>query len=113
VVHLAAIAAPGQVPEVETLALNVRGACLILDDAGRAGVKVAVAASSVAAYGYAWAERGLSPTTGSEVAKLFGRVPGVERDTSRLVMGCDNLRTGPCDGCALAGLEAHDRRPEP
>ncbi|MGI5150361.1 NAD-dependent epimerase/dehydratase family protein [Plantactinospora sp. CA-294935] len=61
VVHLAAIAAPGQVPEDETLAQNVQGAYLVLDGAGRAGVRCAVAASSVAAYGYAWAGRDLSP----------------------------------------------------
>jgi nucleoside-diphosphate-sugar epimerase len=61
VVHLAAIAAPGQLPEDETLAQNVRGAYLVLDGAGRAGVRCAVAASSVAAYGYAWADRDLSP----------------------------------------------------
>ncbi|MFC6016491.1 NAD-dependent epimerase/dehydratase family protein [Plantactinospora solaniradicis] len=61
VVHLAAIPAPGQVPEDETLAQNVQGAYLVLDGAGRAGVRCAVAASSVAAYGYAWAGRDLSP----------------------------------------------------
>ncbi|MBF9134854.1 NAD(P)-dependent oxidoreductase [Plantactinospora sp. S1510] len=61
VVHLAAIAAPGQLPEDETLAQNVQGAYLVLDGAGRAGVRCAVAASSVAAYGYAWAGRDLSP----------------------------------------------------
>ncbi|MFY1671071.1 NAD-dependent epimerase/dehydratase family protein [Plantactinospora sp. WMMB334] len=61
VVHLAAIAAPGQVPEDETLAQNIQGAYLVLDGAGRAGVRRAVAASSIAAYGYAWAGRDLSP----------------------------------------------------
>ncbi|MEE6263172.1 NAD-dependent epimerase/dehydratase family protein [Plantactinospora sonchi] len=61
VVHLAAIPAPGQLPEDETLAQNVQGAYLVLDGAGRAGVRFAVAASSVAAYGYAWAGRDMSP----------------------------------------------------
>ncbi|MEV4759588.1 NAD(P)-dependent oxidoreductase [Micromonospora sp. NPDC049559] len=61
VVHLAAIAAPGKLPEDETLVQNVQGAYLVLDGAGRAGVRCAVAASSFAAYGYAWAGRDLSP----------------------------------------------------
>lgn len=61
VVHLAAIPAPGQLPEEDTLGDNVRGAYLVLDGAGRAGVRTAVVASSVAAYGYAWAERDQSP----------------------------------------------------
>ncbi|MBE1491692.1 NAD-dependent epimerase/dehydratase family protein [Plantactinospora soyae] len=61
VVHLAAIPSPGQVPEDETLTQNVQGAYLVLDGAGRAGVRCAVAASSVSAYGYAWAGRDLSP----------------------------------------------------
>jgi nucleoside-diphosphate-sugar epimerase len=46
---------------LRTLAQNVQGAYLVLDGAGRAGVRCAVAASSVAAYGYAWADRDLSP----------------------------------------------------
>lgn len=61
VVHLAAIPAPGQLSEEDTLGDNVRGAYLVLDGAGRAGVRTAVVASSVAAYGYAWAERDQSP----------------------------------------------------
>lgn len=61
VVHLAAIASPGQVPDDETLAQNVQGAFCVLDGAGRAGVRVAVAASSFSAYGYPWAGRHLSP----------------------------------------------------
>ncbi len=61
VVHLAAIPSPGQLSEDETLVQNTHGAYLVLDGAGRAGVRCAVAASSVAAYGYAWAERDMSP----------------------------------------------------
>ncbi|MBD5784715.1 NAD(P)-dependent oxidoreductase [Cellulosimicrobium terreum] len=61
VVHLAAIAAPGQVPDDETLTQNLQGAFCVLDGAGRAGVRVAVAASSFSAYGYPWAGRHLSP----------------------------------------------------
>ncbi|WP_049571709.1 NAD-dependent epimerase/dehydratase family protein [Streptomyces sp. SBT349] len=61
VVHLAAIPAPGVVPEDQTLIQNVHGAYLVLDEAGRAGVRTAVAASSMSAYGYAWAGRDLSP----------------------------------------------------
>ncbi|GAA1273842.1 NAD(P)-dependent oxidoreductase [Pseudonocardia aurantiaca] len=61
VVHLAAIPAPGQAPEEVTLAHNVQSAYLVLDGAGRAGLRTAVAASSASAYGYAWAERDLSP----------------------------------------------------
>lgn len=61
VVHLAAIASPGQVPDDETVAQNVQGAFCVLDGAGRAGVRVAVAASSFSAYGYPWAGRHLSP----------------------------------------------------
>jgi nucleoside-diphosphate-sugar epimerase len=61
VVHLAAFPAPGQASEDVTLVHNVQSAYLVLDGAGRAGVRTAVAASSAAAYGYAWAERDLSP----------------------------------------------------
>lgn len=61
VVHLAAIASPGQVPDDETFTQNVQGAFCVLDGAGRAGVRVAVAASSFSAYGYPWAGRHLSP----------------------------------------------------
>lgn len=61
VVHLAAIASPGQVPDDETFTQNVQGTFCVLDCAGRAGVRVAVAASSFSAYGYPWAGRHLSP----------------------------------------------------
>jgi nucleoside-diphosphate-sugar epimerase len=61
VVHLAAIPSPGQVPDDETFTQNVQGAFCVLDGAGRAGVRVAVAASSFSAYGYPWAGRHLSP----------------------------------------------------
>lgn len=61
VVHLAAIASPGQVSDDETLAQNVQSAFCVLDGAGRAGVRVAVVASSFSAYGYPWADRPLSP----------------------------------------------------
>ncbi|MDT7653515.1 MAG: hypothetical protein QOI36_4921, partial [Pseudonocardiales bacterium] len=53
VVHLAAIPAPGQAPEDVTLVHNVQSAYLVLDGAGRAGLRTAVAASSASAYGYA------------------------------------------------------------
>ncbi|WP_230425552.1 NAD-dependent epimerase/dehydratase family protein [Streptomyces radicis] len=61
VVHLAAIPAPGFVPDDQTLIQNVHTAFLVLDGAGRAGARTAVAASSVSRYGYAWAGRELSP----------------------------------------------------
>jgi nucleoside-diphosphate-sugar epimerase len=61
VVHLAAIPSPGQAPEDVTLVNNVQSAYLVLDGAGRAGLRTAVAASSAAAYGYAWAGRDISP----------------------------------------------------
>lgn len=61
VVHLAAIPAPGQVPEDETYAQNTMGAYQVLDAAGRAGVQRIVVASSFAALGIAWADRDLSP----------------------------------------------------
>lgn len=61
VVHLAAIASPGQVPDDQTFTQNAQGTFCVLDGAGRAGVRVAVAASSFSAYGYPWAGRHLSP----------------------------------------------------
>jgi len=61
VVHLAAIASPGQVPDHETIAQNVQGAFCVLDGAGRARVRVVVAASTFSAYGFPWAGRHLSP----------------------------------------------------
>ncbi|WP_181727412.1 NAD(P)-dependent oxidoreductase [Streptomyces sp. PT12] len=61
VVHLAAILAPGIVPDDQTLIQNVHTAYLVLEGAGHAGARTAVAASSVSWYGYAWAGRELSP----------------------------------------------------
>ncbi|WP_228079155.1 NAD-dependent epimerase/dehydratase family protein [Streptomyces profundus] len=61
VAHLAAIPAPGQVSEEETLDQNVLGSYVVLHQAGRLGVRRAVAASSISAFGLAWADRDLSP----------------------------------------------------
>ncbi|WP_062206529.1 NAD(P)-dependent oxidoreductase [Streptomyces sp. NBRC 109706] len=61
VAHLAAIPAPGQVSEEETLDQNVLGSFVVLQQAGRHGVRRVVLASSVSAFGLAWADRDLSP----------------------------------------------------
>lgn len=61
VVHLAAIPAPGIVPEHETLLLNAGSAYLVLNEAGRQGVRRVVVSSSFSAVGLAWADRDQSP----------------------------------------------------
>ncbi|GAA3208846.1 NAD-dependent epimerase/dehydratase family protein [Dactylosporangium siamense] len=61
VVHLAAIPAPGIVPEHETLQGNTTSAYLVFTEAGRHGVRRVVASSSFSAVGLAWADRDLSP----------------------------------------------------
>ncbi|MFI7275037.1 NAD-dependent epimerase/dehydratase family protein [Streptomyces sp. NPDC049879] len=60
-VHLAAIPSPGGVPEADLLDINVTGCYTVLDQAGRAGVRRIVTASSLSALGLAWAGRDLTP----------------------------------------------------
>jgi len=61
VVHLAAIPSPGVLSEHETLLHNAGAAYLVLNAAGRSGVRRVVASSSFSAVGLAWADRDLSP----------------------------------------------------
>lgn len=60
VVHLAAIPAPVGPPEV-VFTNNVRATFVVLEAAGRAGVRRAVIASSISALGMAWARQVVSP----------------------------------------------------
>ncbi|WP_226961308.1 MULTISPECIES: NAD-dependent epimerase/dehydratase family protein [Streptomyces] len=61
VAHLAAIPAPGHHPEEEILDTNVLGSYVVCQEAGRSGARRLVLASSVSAFGLAWADRDLSP----------------------------------------------------
>ena len=61
VARLAAIPAPGNHPEEEILDANVLGSYVVCQEAGRLGARRLVLASSVSAFGLAWADRDLSP----------------------------------------------------
>ena len=62
VIHLAAIPSPRESPADEIFATNVHTTYMILEAAGRAGIRRAVVASSLSALGMAWSTRELSPT---------------------------------------------------
>jgi nucleoside-diphosphate-sugar epimerase len=62
VVHLAAIPHPNVDDRAELFATNCHTGYLILDEAGRAGIRRVVAASSASALGLAWARGPLSPS---------------------------------------------------
>lgn len=83
VVHLAAIPAPGILAEHETLLHNAAAAYLVFNEAGRAGVRRIVAASSFSVVGLAWADRDLSP----HYAPVDERHPKLSVDSYGLSLG--------------------------
>lgn len=61
VVHLAAMASPNHGPPEVVFTNNVRSTFVVLEEAGRAGVRRAAIASSVSVLGLPWAARPLHP----------------------------------------------------
>jgi nucleoside-diphosphate-sugar epimerase len=61
VIHLAAIPAPGHVPDDQLFANNTQSTYAVLNAATAAGVRSIVLASSASIYGMSWAPRPLSP----------------------------------------------------
>jgi nucleoside-diphosphate-sugar epimerase len=92
VVHLAALPSPDHAPAVEVFAGNTRATFAVLDEAGRAGVRRAVIASSYSILGLPWAARPLHPPyfpidldTPLQVEDPYGLSKQADEATARMV----------------------------
>lgn len=61
IVHFAAIPSPGDLTAVELVTANTLTTMTVLEESGRAGVPIAIIASSVSVLGMAWSEELMSP----------------------------------------------------
>jgi nucleoside-diphosphate-sugar epimerase len=92
VVHLAALPSPDRTDAVTVFAGNTRATFVVLDEAGRAGVRRAMTASSYSILGLSWARGPLHPPyfpidedTPLQIEDPYGLSKQVDEATARMV----------------------------